>query len=509
MPSFTAIQPVLIGVGTIFLIALIRDLFFQKNHAIVTNFPIFGRIRYLLEMVGPGLRQYWFSNDKEEAPFNRNERRWIYASAKGENNTFGFGTTEQLYNIGYPIIKHATFPFPAEKASYPGTDKTAIPCLKIIGETHNRKRPFRPNSILNISAMSFGSLGQNAVMAMSKGAAEAQAFHNTGEGGVSPYHKSGGADICWQLGTGYYGARNASGRFCMDTLAAEIEATPQIRCIEIKLSQGAKPGKGGILPGAKVTAEIAAIRKIPEGKDCYSPNYHSEFSDVDEMIDFIERIADRTGIPVGIKSAVGKLEFWDELASRMKERAAGPDFISIDGGEGGTGAAPLTFSDHVSLPFKIGFQRVYQIFQKHQMEQAVVWIGSGKLGFPDRAVIALAMGCDVISIAREAMLAVGCIQAQHCHTGSCPAGVATQNKWLQRGLNVENKSVRMARYIQSFRKELLALSHAAGYEHPGQFGGYDIEFSSGINKFSTLSEILGYTKTPIPFTSMKNLTPLP
>ena len=481
---------------------LIDDLFFQREHAIRTNFPVLGRMRYFLEKIGPELRQYWVSNDKEEAPFNRDERRWIYASAKGENKNFGFGTTEQLYNVGYPLIKHAVFPFQEANAKYPEGNPTYIPCLKVMGETHGRRRLFRPTSIINISAMSFGSLGQNAVSAMSKGAFRAGALHNTGEGGVSPYHKLGGADIMWQLGTGYYGARDKEGRFSLDVLHEEIESTPQIRCIEIKLSQGAKPGKGGILPAAKVTPEIAAIRKIPIGKDCLSPNAHSEFSTVDEMIDFIERIADKTGLPVGIKSAIGHLEFWNELAIRMKERKQGPDFITIDGSEGGTGAAPLTFSDHVSLPFKIGFARVYQIFQEHEMENQIIWIGSGKLGFPDRAIFALAMGCDMISIAREAMIAIGCIQAQQCHTDHCPAGVATQSWWLQRGLDVEYKAERMAKYIKSFRKELLAVSHACGYEHPSQFVGTDIEISVGINKFSTMDEVLGYKKTPIHFTSM-------
>lgn len=486
----------------IFLYLLIDDLFFQPKHAIRANFPIVGRLRYLLEMVGPELRQYWVSNDKEEAPFNRDDRRWVYASAKGQNKNFGFGTTEQMYSIGYPLIKHSVFPFPDAKVQHPPGDPSYIPCLKLMGKHHKRKRPFRPTSIINISAMSFGSLGQKAVTAMSKGAKSANAMHNTGEGGVSPYHKSGGADIMWQLGTGYYGARDESGKFSMDVLAEEIESTPQIRCIEIKLSQGAKPGKGGILPGEKVTPEIAAIRKIPVGKDCYSPNYHTEFSTVDEMIDFIERIAERTGLPVGIKSAIGELEFWVELAERMIARDQGPDFIAIDGSEGGTGAAPLAFSDHVSLPFKIGFARVYQIFQERNITDRVIWIGSGKLGFPDRAVLAFAMGCDLIAVAREAMLAVGCIQAQQCHTGHCPAGVATQSKWFQRGLNVEDKSKRMARYLKSFRKELLALSHAAGYEHPAQFKGENVEISTGVNKFSTLDEILGYKKTPVPFTSM-------
>jgi glutamate synthase (ferredoxin) len=343
---------------------------------------------------------------------------------------------------------------------------------------------------------------------MSQGAAGAQAYHNTGEGGVSPYHKSGGADIMWQLGTGYFGARDPKGRFSLDSLAAEVESCPSIRCIEIKLSQGAKPGKGGILPGAKVTPEIAAIRGIPVGQDCISPNGHSEFSTVDEMMDFIEGIADRTGLPVGIKSAVGEQRFWEQLAERMKARGDGPDFIAIDGGEGGTGAAPLTFADHVALPFKIGFARVQQTFLEAGITDRVVWIGSGKLGFPDRSVVALAMGADVIAVAREAMLAIGCIQAQRCHTGHCPAGIATQSKWYQRGINIDDKATRMTRFLQSFRTELLTLAHASGHQHPAQFTGADIEISTGANKFTPLSDVLGYTKAPVGFTSMLDYGPL-
>ena len=475
------------------LVVFIFDVFVQRKHAIRHNFPIVGHIRYWLETIGPEMRQYWVANDKEEMPFNRDERSWIYASAKGQPNTFGFGTTEQLYGIGYPIIKHAAFPFPEHKADNQGDDVTHIPCLKVMGETHGRQRTYQPQSVINISAMSFGSLGANAVAAMNLGAKEAGCFHNTGEGGVSEYHQHG-ADLMWQIGTGYFGARDTNGKFSFDVVAQRVDENQCIRCIEIKLSQGAKPGKGGILPGRKVTAEIARARSIPVGVDCISPNAHSEFDTVDELIDWIEMIASRTGIPVGIKSAIGSTGFWRELARRMRERVEGPDFITIDGGEGGTGAAPLAFADHVSLPFKIGFARVYQIFQEEGVSRDVIWFGSGKLGFPDRAVVAFAMGCDAIQIARESMMAVGCIQALKCHTDHCPAGVATQNRWLQAGLNVDDKAKRMARYIKSFRKELLSLSYACGYQHPCQFNGKEIEFSTGVNQFSKLHDVLGYTR---------------
>ena len=483
-----------IGTAFAFLVAVgLFDVFIQKRHAIRHNFPIVGHIRYWLETIGPEMRQYWVANDKEEMPFNRDERSWIYSSAKGQNSNFGFGTTEQLYSIGYPIIKHAAFPFPEHKAEHSGDDKTYIPCLKVMGQSHGRNRTYQPRSVINISAMSFGSLGANAVEAMNIGAREAGCFHNTGEGSVSKYHCHG-ADIMWQIGTGYFGARDSQGRFSIDVVADRVAKNESIRCIEIKLSQGAKPGKGGILPGKKVTAEIAAARDIPIGQDCISPNAHSEFDTVDELIDWIEKIAERTGLPVGIKSAIGSIGFWNTLATRMRERQQGPDFISIDGGEGGTGAAPLAFADHVSLPFKIGFARVYQTFQDQGISQDVTWFGSGKLGFPDRAVVAFAMGCDAIQIARESMIAIGCIQALKCHTDHCPAGIATQNRWLQAGLNVDDKAQRMARFIKSFRKELLSLSYACGYQHPCQFSGKEIEFSTGVNQFSKLHDVLGYTR---------------
>ena len=401
----------------------------------------------------------------------------------------GFGTTEQLYEIGYPIIKHSMFPFFTEK-----TDPNFnIPCKKIVGEFNKREKTYSPQSIINISAMSFGSLGENAISSLNKGSLVANCYHNTGEGGVSPYHNHG-ADIVWQIGTGYFGARSENGEFSLSKFKTTIENNSNIKMIEVKLSQGAKPGKGGILPAEKVTKEISQIRGIPIGKVCMSPNSHSSFTNVDSLIDFIELLATTSGLPIGIKSAIGKLDFWNELAQKMKTRNEGPDFITIDGGEGGTGAAPLAFTDHVSLPFKVGFKRVYSIFKKEKMTERIVWIGSAKLGFPDRAIIAISMGCDIINVAREAMISIGCIQAQKCHTGHCPTGVATQQKWLQRGLNITDKSERCAQYIKGFRKELLQLTYASGYQHPSEFTGQDIEISSGVNKFLPLENILEYKK---------------
>ena len=459
---------------------------------ILRNFPVVGHLRYLLIELGPELRQYRVAHNREETPFNRHERDWIYRSARGQNNYFGFGTDDQIYTIGYPIIKHAVFPYGEVKFRGSRHDEPhEVPSAKILGEVHDRKRAWRPGSIVNISAMSFGSLGAKATSALNQGAKLAGCFHNTGEGGVSPYHLSG-ADVIYQIGTGMFGSRDLEGRFALEKLLATVSPV-FVRGIEIKLSQGAKPGKGGVLPARKVTAEIARIRGVTLGEDCISPNGHSAFRDVRSLITFVELVAGETGLPVGIKSAVGHLDFWQELAAEMKATGRGPDWITIDGGEGGTGAAPLSFADHVSLPFKIGFARVYKTFLDVGMAERLVWIGGGKLGFPDRAIVAFCMGVDLINVAREAMLAIGCIQAQKCHTGGCPSGVATQDPRLQHGLLPELQAQRFARFCQSFRNEILAMTHAAGYEHPCQFTANDAEMSAGVAEFKTVRDVFGYT----------------
>ena len=494
---------ILSGGAGLLLIIFLYDIF-QRKHAILRNFPVVGHLRYLLEKIGPELRQYWVANDKEEMPFTRAERSWVYATSKKQNNNFGFGSSELMYDTGYPILKHSAFPTRDKYDAHGNLLTSSMPCAKLIGAAHNRKNSYRPESIVNISAMSFGSLGKNAVAALNLGAKEAHCYHNTGEGGISPYHKLGG-DLVWQIGTGYFGARDAEGKFSMEVFKQAIENNPTVKMIEIKLSQGAKPGKGGILPKDKITEEISKIRGIPRDRDCISPNSHSEFTNVSELVEFIESLADISGLPVGIKSAVGESKFWEELATQMKATNQGPDFITIDGGEGGTGAAPLAFADHVSLPFKIGFKRVYTIFKNHDLINDITWIGSSKLGFPDRAVVAFAMGCDLINIARESMLSIGCIQAQQCHTGHCPSGVATHNAWLIRGVDVPTKSKRAAQFLKGLRKEILQLTYACGYTHPCQFTGQDIEISSGVNLFDPLEKIIGYEKVNVPMAELDNI----
>jgi len=494
---------IIMSIAGLLLIIFLHDIF-QRKHAILRNFPVVGHLRYLMEKIGPELRQYWVANDKEEMPFTRAERTWVYATSKKQNNNFGFGSSELMYETGYPVLKHSAFPTRDKYDADGNLLTSSMPCAKLIGAVHNRKNPYRPQSIVNISAMSFGSLGKNAIAALNLGAKEAHCYQNTGEGGISPYHKLGG-DLVWQIGTGYFGARDVEGKFSMDVFKQAIDDNPTVKMIEIKLSQGAKPGKGGILPKDKITEEISKIRGIPRDRDCISPNSHTEFSNVSELVEFIESLADISGLPVGIKSAVGESKFWEELAVQMKAANQGPDFITIDGGEGGTGAAPLAFADHVSLPFKIGFKRVYTIFKNHDLINDITWIGSAKLGFPDRAVVAFAMGCDLINIARESMLSIGCIQAQQCHTGNCPSGVATHNAWLIRGLDVPTKSKRAAQFLKGLRKEILQLTYACGYTHPCQFTGKDIEISSGVNLFDTLEKVIGYEKVKVPMTNLENI----
>jgi glutamate synthase domain-containing protein 2 len=460
---------ILAALGIALVVLTIYDLL-QRKHTLLRNFPIIGHLRYWLEAVGPELRQYIVTSNDEERPFSRDQRRWVYASSKNENNYFGFGTDNDIERASnYLILKHAAFPVAAASPDEPGYDPDyAVPCVKILGEHRKRAKAFRPTSIVNISAMSFGSLSAPAVEAINRGCALVGALHNTGEGGISPYHLKGG-ELIWQIGTGYFGCRDEHGNFSLERLVDACARYP-IRAIEVKLSQGAKPGHGGLLPRAKITREIAAIRGISMDRDCKSPPHHSTFCDVDGLLDFVEKIADATGLPVGIKSAVGDLGFWRDLAMYMAREDRGVDFITIDGGEGGTGAAPLSFADHVALPFRVGMPRVYKELRRAGVDDKVVIIGAGKLGFPEEALLAMALGCDMINVAREAMMAIGCIQAQRCHTGACPTGVATQNQWLMRGLDPTLKSARLANYVKALRKEMTALAHACGVVHPALLG---------------------------------------
>lgn len=464
----------------------------QRKHTILRNFPIIGHFRYWFEAVGPELRQYIVTGNDQERPFSRDQRRWVYTTAKKANSYFGFGTDNDLEGDPHTlIVKHAPFPLRIPRAGESDYDPTwPIPCAKVVGGPRGRRHAFRPASVVNVSAMSFGSLSGPAIEALNRGCRESNCLHNTGEGGVSVHHRHG-AGLIYQVGTGYFGCRDADGSFSLERMQETI-ASSDVKMIEIKLSQGAKPGLGGVLPGVKVTPEIAAARGVPLGVDCISPNTHSAFSDVSSMLDFVERIADATGIPVGIKSAVGQGAFWDELAEAIASSGRSVDFITIDGGEGGTGAAPLVYSDHVALPFKVAMSRVHRAFAERGLHEDITFIGSGRLGFPHSALLAMTLGCDMIGLAREPMLAIGCIQAQVCHTSHCPTGVATQNKWLARGLDPTDKAARLANYMTALRKELSQLARSCGQPHPALVTHDDLELLDDTFGSRSIAEVFDH-----------------
>ncbi|WP_338747828.1 FMN-binding glutamate synthase family protein [Janibacter alittae] len=477
-----------LAAGTVGIAA--RDLL-QRRHALSRNFPVVANARYLLERIGPELRQYIVTSNDEERPFSRDQRTWVYASSKRQNNYTGFGTDNDTEHLdGYAIFKHRTFSDVAASSSITDSHRITLPSAKVLGAPRGRRHAFRPESVVNISAMSFGSLSGNAITALNRGAKQAGILHNTGEGSLSPYHRQGG-DLIFQIGTAYFGCRDSTGRFDLAMLKDVVESAP-VKAIEIKLSQGAKPGLGGHLPAEKISEEIARTRGIRQDRDCASPARHSEFHDVDSMLDFVELIAQETGLPVGIKSAVGGSGLWEGLVEQMADGQRGVDYIQIDGGEGGTGAAPLVFTDAVALPYRLAFTRVYSLFAEAGLTDRVTWIGSGKLGLPENALVAFALGADMVSVAREAMLSVGCIQAQKCHTDRCPTGVATQNPWLERGLDPMLKANRLDNYVRTLRRDLLKVSEACGVWHPSLLTVDDIEILDGHRTAVPLGDIYGY-----------------
>jgi glutamate synthase domain-containing protein 2 len=480
------ISRVLGGTGVALAAVAARDLT-QKKHALMRNFPVVAHARYLLETIGPELRQYIVTSNDEERPFSRDQRSWIYASSKKENNYSGFGTDNDVeHTPGYAIVKHRTFPSSLPRDHAAG----GLPGAKVLGGPRGRAQAFRPASVVNISGMSYGALSGSAITALNLGAREAGCLHNTGEGGLSPYHQQGG-ELVLQIGTAYFGCRTPDGRFDLARLVDTVAANP-VRAIEIKLSQGAKPGLGGLLPADKVSREIAEIRGIPVGEDCVSPARHSAFRDEDELLDLVETIADATGLPVGVKSAVGELGFWRELARLMERGDRGVDFVTVDGGEGGTGASPRVFADSIALPFRLGFARAYAAFAELGLTDDLTFIGSAKLGLPENAAVAFALGADLLNVGREAMLAIGCIQSQKCHTDRCPTGVATQNAWLARGLEPVSKGERCAQYLRTFRAEMVKVSESVGVAHPSLITVDDVDILEGDFSARSLREVYGY-----------------
>ncbi|OFZ99936.1 MAG: glutamate synthase [Betaproteobacteria bacterium RIFCSPLOWO2_02_FULL_62_17] len=429
----------------------------QKKHTVLRNYPLIGRLRYFLEEMGEYFRQYLFMNDREEMPFNRAARGWVYRLAKDEGGVIGFGSTNNQNEPGSIVFVNAPYPVLEE-------DRLPTPPL-MIGEGYC-KQPFEARSVLNISGMSFGAISEPAVRALSRGAARAGCWMDTGEGGLSPYHLEGGCDVMMQLGTANYGIRDSRGEFSPER-AREIAANPNVKAFEIKLSQGAKPGKGGVLPAAKVTQQIAAIRGIPVNIDSISPNRHRDIANADQLLDKIVRVRDITGKPVGIKTAIGGWQFINELAEAVNRRGLehAPDFIAIDGGEGGSGAAPQALMDHMALSIMEALPRVVDALIETGLRGRVRVIAAGRLVTSARAAWALCAGADFVNSARGFMFALGCIQSLRCHQNTCPTGVTTHNKRLQRGLVVEEKYLRVANYAVNMCKEIDMIAHCCGCRH--------------------------------------------
>jgi glutamate synthase domain-containing protein 2 len=430
----------------------------QTKHAVTRNFPVIGHVRLLLQELGPPLRQYFFMSDTEERPFNRTVRSWVYASAAGSNNMVGFGSQIDPHQPGRILMLPSLYP----ALSTPGEE---LPRPRVIGAA--RPEPYHPRRFANISGMSFGALSANAIRALSRGARLAGCYMSTGEGSLSPYHLEGGADILFQIGPGKFGCRRADGSFD-DDKAAAIFARPEVKMIEIKLSQGAKPGKGGVLPKEKITPEIAAIRGIPLDRDCHSANRFDEFHDAASLLDFLRRLRALTGKPIGLKMVVGSATEIEDLCTAISATRDGPDFIAVDGKEGGSGAAPMALADHVGLPLVDALTIVDDALRRYGLRDAIALIASGRIATPGDAAAHLALGADLVHIARGFMLSLGCIQALRCHTNTCPAGVATQNRWLQAGLDPADKAVKVRNYAMALERDLQMIAHSCGLQTPAQ-----------------------------------------
>jgi len=456
---------------------------FQKKHTIKNNFPVIGHFRYLLESFRPEIQQYFVETDIEGTPVNRMFRSLIYSRAKNENDTTPFGTKTDVYRNGYECMTHSMYP---KKQS----DLDQNPRITIGGK--DCEQPYH-SSILNISAMSFGALSQNAVLALNKGAKLGGFAHNTGEGGISPYHLEGGGDLIWQVGTGYFGCRTQDGNFCPDTFKKNV-LQENVKMIEIKLSQGAKPGHGGILPAAKNTEEIAKIRDIKPFTDVHSPPYHTAFQDAEGLMHFIKQLRELSdGKPVGFKLCVGSKDEFIEVCEAMRKTNISPDFISVDGGEGGTGAAPVEFSNSLGLPLREGLSIVVDTLKKYTLKNDIKVIASGKVFSAFHMIRLMALGADGINSARGMMMAIGCIQALECNTNTCPVGVATQNKSLMKGLNVNDKYVRVANYHKNIIHSFLEMLAAAGLEKSAEIQRKHILHRIGPNKLVTYQELYSET----------------
>jgi len=480
IPMSPTLKVVLILVFIVLSAVGIRDLF-QKHHAITRNYPVIGHVRFLVESVRPELRQYLFESDSDRLPFSRAERSLVYQRAKNEPDQRPFGTLLDAYAGGYEFIGHSMRPAPPQDpASFRIT----------IGNAQCGK-PYS-GSVLNISAMSFGALSSHAILALNKGARLGGFAQDTGEGSISPYHRQFGGDLVWQIASGYFGCRNEDGTFSAGKFAAQAK-DDQVKMIEIKLSQGAKPGHGGILPANKVSPEIAATRGIAVGRECVSPAAHSAFSTPIGMMQFVERLRELSGgKPVGFKLAIGQP--WEFMAIVKAMLATGivPDFIVIDGAEGGTGAAPVELTDHVGVPMRESLLLVHNTLVGAGLRRQIRIGVAGKIVSAFDIAAVLALGADWVNSARGFMFAIGCIQSQSCHTNKCPTGVATQDPLRQRALVVPDKAERVANYHRNSLHALAELLAAAGLEHPSNLRPHHVARRISSNEIRLYSKLFPY-----------------
>ncbi len=477
---FSSLFIFILGVGLFATIIIYIIDVTQTQQAIRRNFPVIGRFRYLFEHMGEFFRQYFFAADREERPFNRAERSWVYRAAKGVDSTVAFGSTRDLSPIGSVLFVNCPYPTLDQ-------DAKPIPPVTIGG---NCKKPYSTTSVFNISGMSYGAISKPAVLALSNGARQAGVWMNTGEGGLSPYHLEGGADIVYQIGTAKYGVRDENGNLSTEKLR-KIAAHEQVKMFEIKLSQGAKPGKGGILPGAKVTPEIAKIRVINVGEDSISPNRHPDIDSESDLLDMINTIRGATDKPVGFKCVIGAYGWLERLCEEINRRGidSAPDFITIDSADGGTGAAPQSLIDYMGLPIKESLPLVINILNRHGLKDRIKVIASGKLITPAEASWALCVGADFVVSARGYMFALGCIQALQCNKNTCPTGITTHNKRLQKGLNPIDKAERVKRFAEQMHYEINVIAHSCGVPEPRRLRRYHCRMVTANGQSVPLDEL--------------------
>jgi len=457
----------------------------QTENAIRRNYPVIGRLRTVFERLGEFFRQYFFAMDREELPFNRAERNWVERATTKKGNTVAFGSTRNLRPIGSVMFVNCPFPT---------LDEDAVETKPVVIGP-NCRQPYETRSLFNVSAMSYGSLSAPAVRALSRGAAVAGAWLNTGEGGLSPYHLEGGCDVIFQMGTAKFGVRTADGGLDDDKLRTLAEKDA-VKMIEIKLSQGAKPGKGGILPGIKVDEEISKIRGIPIGVAAISPNRHPEVNNIAQLLDMIAHVREVSGLPVGYKAVIGAFGWLDKLAEEINRRGidSAPDFITVDGADGGTGAAPMPLIDDMGLPLREGLPLLIDVLARHGLRDRVKVIASGKLITPAEVAWALCMGADFIASARGNMFALGCIQAMQCNKNTCPTGITTHDPRLQKGLVVHDKAEAVANYIRNLVKEVGIISHSCGVNEPRELKRHHARMVVESGRSVPLDELFPYAE---------------